>query len=155
MIPIGLQYSNDGGSTWSTALEFDALQIRVSETVEADNTTRAITGRKHPRNFVYLFVVIETEKDFFDPSDDTHGATADASWAALEDVCKGLLIRLYNDDVTHFPNFDGHTEFNASNNTNYLLVESSEPIFDNMDIHGANGRKRRRMRIELISRDKA
>lgn len=154
MIPIGLQYSNDAGSTFSTALEFEALQIRVSERIDSDNGTRAVTGRKFPRKFVYLYVVIETEKDFFDPSDPVHGASADANWAALETICAGGLIRLYNDSTTNFPNFDGHTEFNASNNTNYLLLESSEPIFDNMDEHGANGRKRRRMRIELISRDK-
>jgi hypothetical protein len=153
MIPIGLQYSNDDGVTFSTALEFEVINIRVSEINESDNTTNAITGRKYPRKFTYLYVTLMTEKDFFDPADATHGASADANWEDIEDVCRGLLIRLYNNDTTNFPNFDGHTEFNSDTNTNYLLVESSEPVFDNMDEHGANGQKRRRMRIELVSRD--
>lgn len=153
MIPIGLQYSDDKGSTWSTALEFEAFKIRVSEVNEADNGTNSVTGRKFPRKYTYLLVTIETEIDFFDPSDATHGASADSNWAALEDICRGKLIRFYNDDTTNNPNFDGHTEFNSSSNTNYLLLESNEPIYHNMDGYGASGQKRRQMNIELITRD--
>jgi hypothetical protein len=149
MIQIGLQYSNDGGSTWSTALEIDAYQVRVSEVNEADNATTAVTGKRYPRKFTYLFVLIEPNKDWFDPSHPTYGTNADARWAELENICSGNLIRLYNRNTTCWPNIDGHTEFNASNNTAYLLLESNSPRFDNMDEPGATGRKRRTMTIEL------
>ena len=52
-------------------------------------------------------------------------------------------------DTTNFPNWDGHTEFNASNNTNYLLLESNTPKFWDNDVCGANGQKLRTMVMEL------
>jgi hypothetical protein len=151
MVPIGIQVSNDDGATFSTALTFDADKLRVSELNEASNATIAVTGKKYPRKFTYLRVMIQTEMDFFDPSDAVHGAAADANWSALEDICKGLLIRIYNNNTTANPNLDGHTEFNASNNTAYLLLESHDPIYLDYDQPGANGKKRRYMNIELIT----
>jgi len=152
MIPIGLQYSNDDGSTWSTALTVNAYNVRVTEVNETDNSTVSITGFRYPRKFTYLFVVLSINKDHFDPSHPTYGATADANWAILEDICKAKLVRLYSSNTTCWPNLDGHTEFNASNNTNYLLIESNSPRFEDMDVAAANGRKRRTRTIELQSR---
>jgi len=90
------------------------------------------------------------EKDYFDPS---NALGSDANWSALEDIMAAKMLRFYNNDVTSYPNLDGHTEFNSDTNTNLLLVERSRPIFTDMDICGADGKKRRTMQIELITRD--
>ena len=152
MIPIGLQYSNDNGSTWSTALTINCWNLRVTEVHDPDNGENSITGLRYPRKFSYLYVVLTPDMDHFDPSDATHGATANTNWATLEAITGAKLIRLYNNDTTTYPNWDGHTEFNVSNNTNYLLLESNTPRFENMDKSGASGRKRRTMTLELQSR---
>ena len=152
MIPIGLQYSNDKGSTFSTALILAATKLRVYEVNEAENGTISVTGRKFPRKFTYLFVTMEIDMDYFDPSNATHGASANANLTALENICAAKLIRLYNNDTTNFPTWDTHTEFNVSTNTNYLLLERNQPNFLDMDGAGASGKKRRTMLIELITR---
>jgi len=151
MMPFGIQSSDDDGATWSTALTITAWNIRVTEVQEADNANTAVTGKRYPRKFTYLYAVIVPNMDHFDPSHPTYGATADASWAALEAICAAPLIRIYNNNTTVYPNWDGHTEFNASNNTQYMLLESNAPIFRDMDGSGSTGRKRRSMTIELQS----
>ena len=153
MMPFGIQYSNDDGSTWSTPLVITAWNIRITEVQDPDNANTTVTGKRYPRKFTYLYAVIVPNLDHFDPSHPTHGATADASWAELEAICAGLLIRIYNNNTTVYPNWDGHTEFNSASNTVYMLLESNAPIFRDMDVHGSSGRKRRSMTIELQSQN--
>jgi len=153
MIPIGLQYSNDGGSTWSTAFEISCWNLRVTVVHDTDNGEITVTGKRYPRKFSYLYVVLTPDMDYFDPAVTSPAATADTNWGILEDITSANLIRLYNDNTTVYPTWDGHTEFNVSSNTNYLLLESATPIFRDMDEPGASGRKRRTMTIELQTQD--
>ena len=135
-------------------MTFNCFTLRASEAGENSNILIGKTGKRFKRERTYLVITLVTETEYFDPADGTHGATADAKWAELETLLKGGLVRIYNTDTTNFPNWDGHTEWNSSGNTAYMLVESYQPLFVNMDGVGSSGQKVRQMEVELKSQSK-
>lgn len=153
MIPIALQYSNDNGSTWSTALGLDADVLRIDKTFNGSNRVNAITGRKYPAKFAYWQVTLRPSYDHFDPSDATHGATANDNWAELEEIVQGHLVRLYITNTTAWPTIQGKTLFNSSTNTNYLLLESEGIVQPDMDGAGTSGRILRTRSMVFTTRD--
>jgi hypothetical protein len=145
---IALQYSNDGGVTFSTALEIKAKSVRVWKTVETNEEGISTTGRKFEKRFAYLNVTLETDEYEFDPSLDASG---DDNWTDLQDFCDADTRRLYNNDTSNVPNLDGYTEFNADDNTNYLNLTGMDVIFRQGDTY-PGGRRTRSMIIELQTR---
>lgn len=138
---IALQFSNDGGSTFSTALTLKVRSIRVTKIPETDADANSITGREFEKRFRYYFVEFETDEKEFDPNRDANG---DANWKALQDWLDSDTRRLYNGDTTNVPTLDGWDAFNASNNTNYLNLLDATPNFRQADEYVTTNFKRAR-----------
>ena len=152
MIPVGLQASQDG-VTFGTALVIEAHKLRVYPTYDGAPSTNAITGRKYPKKFVYLIVEMIPAREYFNPADDVHGADAEDNWEALKEILAAPFVRIYNDDPTNFPLWDGEDHFNSSTNANLVLLSNSEPRIADQDGFGTDAQKIRTYNIEFITRD--
>ena len=151
MKKIGIQYSNDNGVTWSTALELYCEAVSVYKLTETEHD-RAANKRKNERATTYMNADVLFLAEPFDPA---RTAAAEANWLYVQNFCAAKLRRIYNADTTNWPTLDEHDTFNSNSNTNYvnlLEMKPSKPV--SMDENGANTTKIRQMQLYLQTRDK-
>ena len=151
MKKIGIQYSNDNGVTWSTALELYCEIVDVYKVTETDHEIAA-NKRKNERSTSYLNADILFLWSEFDPAQDT---SAEADWLDVQNFCAAKLRRIYNADTANWPTLDEYDTFNSSSNTSYVnLLEMKllKPV--RMDQSGANTLKNRQLQVYLQTRDK-
>ena len=150
MRKVAFMYSNDNGSTWSTALSVTCDNVDVYKLTETDHKTAA-NKRKNETRTSYINVEIKTNYIDFNPSET---AAAEANWLYMQLFCAAKLRRIYNNDTTNYPTFDEYDTFNSSTNTNYVNLLDMEVIKKRMDAFGANTQKIREMKLTLQTRDK-
>ena len=150
---VGLQYSNDGGSTWSTAVVLVVSSWDVYDFTETDIDVADGTKRKWETRATYKNVNLTFFPEQFNPASPTFtdGATR---WQDVQDWCAAALRRIYNADTTNYPLMDGHDEFNSSSNTNYVNLLNMELINDEMGAqNSATPEYTRTFMLELQTRD--
>ena len=151
MKKIGFQYSNDNGSTWSTALEIDCEHVSVYKITETDHKTAA-DRTKNEKRTSYINADIITNWVPFDPA---QTAAAEANWLAIQNFCAAKLRRIYNVNTTNWPTLDEYDTFNSSTNANYVNLLDMEPLKPSaQDTFGANTKKVRAMRMALQTKKK-
>ena len=148
---IGLQYSTDGGVTFSTAIELKVRSIRVWKEPEISVEETGVTGRKFEKRFAYLNIDLETDEYEFDPEYEASSGDADSNWQELQNFCDADTRRIYNGDTTNVPNLDSYTEFNSSSNTNYVNLLSFRPLYRPGDTY-PGGRRPRAAILEMQTR---
>lgn len=144
---LGFQYSLDGGSTWSTAVELECNTVRAYLKNEEVSNTRAANGYVQQILISRLALSIVVSATNFNPKT---VAAAEANFTTMQKFysCNGLK-RVYNDVTTPWPTLDEFTEFNSDTNTNYVNVVSYDVEFEKADDTGSNSRKIRRIVLEL------
>lgn len=152
MKKIGLQYSNDNGATWSTAIEVDCLEVVVWEQVDTDIEQTTLTKRKLEDINAYIFVKLVFDYQQFDPAT-SDAATSNTLWKSIFTWSKAKLRRIYNANISCYPTLTGYDTFNSNPNTNYVVIEDSEVAVEPFEQVG-DTHYHRYITIQLSTRDK-
>lgn len=139
MRSITFDYSLDGTNFTDTPISIRVLTARCylmpySETESNDTSTMDSTSIKCQKYTARLNVDIVVSPLDLDPAENANG---NANLKFLQYWACAPWKRIYNASVGTMIGLDGWTEFDASNNTNYLILRS-DPTYEFTDTERRN-----------------
>jgi len=151
---IKLDYSTDGGVTFSgSATAFTFQRARVYKMTTFNENPVAASQRKTQVSISYLRAELETTWKETSPDFAASASDANTAWAFLQAWVAAPIRRVYW-DTTNFTSAGGYTQWNTSNNTNYVNIVEYEPSFIASDWENTLALpKNRFFRIVIETRD--